>query len=238
MTLRDGVLVELVRNWQVDEHEVLKSTEDLAPVGRNVSERKWVKELEQLAQRFQTNLAHAQHVAALSLGLFDQLVKQGLDLSADERRYLLASSYLHDIGRIVSDAAHHKHSAYLIRHLPLPGITELESKKIALIALYHRKEGAPRRDPLPWGVGGVHADQVRRVAAILRLVDGLDLGHRRSITSLSLHFSKKQSVLELEQTRTQPFDLDYFRQKASDFETVFGTRLVTFVRANRRQFVN
>jgi hypothetical protein len=56
---------------------------------------------------------------------------------------------------------------------------------------------APKKDPLLGDVRGVHADQVRRLAAILRLSDGLDEGHSQSIRDVKLRFSKKQVLLEL-----------------------------------------
>jgi exopolyphosphatase / guanosine-5'-triphosphate,3'-diphosphate pyrophosphatase len=160
---------------------------------------------------------------------------QGLQ-GTEEKRYLTIVSYLHDIGKIVSDAGHQKHSAYIIRNLRIPGCSPLESKKLALIALYHRKESPPKKDPLPFGVSGVHADQTRRLTAILRIADGLDEFDIQNVRDLKFKITGKQAMIELKQQNPEALsDLGYFREKASYFEELFGLKLTTFVSAQRRE---
>ena len=232
MSLRDGVLVDLLAQW--------RSSPILSPVLSNTrfvkdrGERGFATLLEQTADRFRSDLTHVRHVAFLACSIFDQLKASGITLSLEERRYLLTASYLHDIGKIISENGHHKHSAYLIQNLRFHGLSSLDMKKAALIAFYHRKIAPPKKDPLPGGVRGIHATQVRRLTAILRLADGLDGAHSQKISDLRIRLSKKQALLELSIPSAQPINMTSIRDKAAYFEEYFGVRLVSFITTRLR----
>ena len=77
---------------------------------------------ENLAHRYRTDDEHVDHVAQLSLQMFDALGEAGLhDLGADERELLWAACMLHDIGVAIDYDDHHRHSHYLILNAGLPG---------------------------------------------------------------------------------------------------------------------
>ena len=93
-----------------------------------------------LARQYRVDRAHTNHVAALALGLFDQLAAEGLhDGDPIERELLWAGCMLHDIGMSVDYDDHHKHSRYLILNAGLPGFAPAEVALIAQAARYHRK---------------------------------------------------------------------------------------------------
>ena len=97
-----------------------------------------------LAIQYESDLAHVEHVAQLSLQMFDSLVDGGLFEPKDgERELLWAASMLHDVGMTISYDDHHKHSRYLIVSAELPGFDPRERALIAQISRYHRK-GAPK----------------------------------------------------------------------------------------------
>ena len=101
-----------------------------------------------LAGQYHVDAAHTRHVAALALGMFDELARLGLhDGDARERELLWAASMLHDIGMSVDYDDHHKHSRYLILNAGLPGFSPVEVAIIAQAARYHRK-GMPEPGPL------------------------------------------------------------------------------------------
>jgi exopolyphosphatase / guanosine-5'-triphosphate,3'-diphosphate pyrophosphatase len=127
-----------------------------------------------LAREYGHDDAHARHVAALSLSLFDQLAAAGLHPGDDEERELLwAAALLHDIGDTVDYDDHHKHSRYLILNAGLPGFSPREVALIALMARYHRK-GSPSGGFLrPWLRRGDEA-LVTRCAALLRVAEQLE----------------------------------------------------------------
>jgi exopolyphosphatase/guanosine-5'-triphosphate,3'-diphosphate pyrophosphatase len=118
--------------------------------------------------------AHVLHVAALALGLFDDLAAGGLHAGDPaERELLWAAAMLHDIGVNVDYDDHHKHSRYLILNAGLPGWTQREIALIAQMARYHRK-GSPGLDDLAPLARKGDAELVQRCAAILRLAEQLE----------------------------------------------------------------
>ena len=127
-----------------------------------------------LAARYHMDVAHTRHVAALALGMFDQLARLGLhEGEPRERELLWAACVLHDIGMSVDYDAHHKHSRYLILNGGLPGFSPGEVAIIAQAARYHRK-GMP--EPGPLGALFSEEDRARldRCAVLLRLAEDLE----------------------------------------------------------------
>jgi exopolyphosphatase/guanosine-5'-triphosphate,3'-diphosphate pyrophosphatase len=127
-----------------------------------------------LAARYHLDVAHTRHVAALALGMFDELAQLGLhDGDAGERELLWAASMLHDIGMSVDYDDHHKHSRYLILNGGLPGFSPIEVAIVAQAARYHRK-GMPDPGPLQALFGPGDAARLDRCAVLLRLAEGLE----------------------------------------------------------------
>ncbi len=127
-----------------------------------------------LAARYHPDLTHTRHVAALALGMFDELARLGVhDGDPRERELLWAASMLHDIGMSVDYDDHHKHSRYLILNGGLPGFSPVEVAIVAQAARYHRK-GMPEPGPLEplFGPGDVAA--LDRCAVLLRLAEDLE----------------------------------------------------------------
>src|SRR5690606_12309395 len=84
----------------------------------------------ELAERCGYAPSHAQHVARLSLALFDG-TRARHGLGAREREWLEYGALLHDIGTHISYQRHHRHSYYLIRHAGLLGFDPDEVERIA-----------------------------------------------------------------------------------------------------------
>jgi exopolyphosphatase / guanosine-5'-triphosphate,3'-diphosphate pyrophosphatase len=127
-----------------------------------------------LAAQYHADGAHADHVAALTLGLFDALAEAGLHLGdAEERELLRAAALLHDVGMAVDYDDHHRHSRYLILSAGLPGYNPRETALIAQIARYHRK-GEPSFDDLAPLMERRDQAALERGAALLRLAESLE----------------------------------------------------------------
>ncbi len=130
--------------------------------------------VENLAARYRVDRAHTRHVAALALGMFDQLAHMGLHAGDPEERELLwAACMLHDIGMSVDYDDHHKHSRYLILSAGLPGYSPTEAAIVAQAARYHRK-GMPDPGPLAALFGEGDAARLNRCAVLLRLAEDLE----------------------------------------------------------------
>jgi exopolyphosphatase / guanosine-5'-triphosphate,3'-diphosphate pyrophosphatase len=127
-----------------------------------------------LAARYNVDAAHTHHVAALALGMFDELARLGLHAGdAHERELLWAACMLHDIGMSVDYDDHHKHSRYLILNGGLPGFTPVEVATIAQAARYHRK-GMPDPGPLAALFESDDTARLNRCAVLLRLAEDLE----------------------------------------------------------------
>jgi exopolyphosphatase/guanosine-5'-triphosphate,3'-diphosphate pyrophosphatase len=134
-----------------------------------------------IAENFRVEKEHSKHVTELALKIFD-LTKKLHKLSQQEREYLEAAAILHEVGAFVAHSQHHRHSYYLIRNAEMLGFTENEKEIIANVARYHRKSH-PKTKHVDF-VKLTEDDQktVRKLAAILRVADGLDRSHTSSIS--------------------------------------------------------
>lgn len=144
--------------------------------------------------------AHVRHVAALALGLFDDLAAAGLhDGDPAERELLWAAAMLHDIGVSVDYDDHHKHSRYLILNAGLPGWTQREIALVAQIARYHRK-GSPDLDGVEPLARKGDLERVQRCSSILRLVEQLERSRDQIVTAAHVEMTDGTVHLRLEGT--------------------------------------
>ena len=82
---------------------------------------------------------------------------------------------------------HHKHSYYLIKNGDLRGFEPDEIERIALIARYHR-QNLPRKSHDGFVLlSRTDRTIVKRLAAMLRLAEGLDRSHTQSVAGLRLN---------------------------------------------------
>ena len=139
-----------------------------------------------LAVQYESNMTHVEHVAKLSLQMFDSLVDAGLFTPAEgERELLWAASMLHDVGMTISYGDHHKHSRYLIESAELPGFDPRERALIAQITRYHRK-GIPKLGIIEAIAHDGDEELLDRCAVILRLSEHLERGRDQSVSEARL----------------------------------------------------
>ncbi|MFN8564159.1 MAG: Ppx/GppA phosphatase family protein [Anaerolineae bacterium] len=137
---------------------------------------------------------HAQHIAHLTLSMFDQLPPEVSQCGAVERELLWAASMLHDIGVGIDYHDHHKHGSYLILNAGLPGYTHREIALISLMVRYHRK-GTPRVDEL--GSLLLPGDDARllQLTSLLRLAEQIDRSRDGVVRDVTLTVSKGVAML-------------------------------------------
>ena len=113
-------------------------------------------------------------VALSVLSLPEDLVSE-LGLDDADRELLEYAALLHDVGCAVAQSAHHKHSLYIIRNAEIAGFGQHELLVMANVARYHRKAlpAAHHRDYVE--LDEDDRRRVRRLGALLRLADALDL---------------------------------------------------------------
>jgi exopolyphosphatase / guanosine-5'-triphosphate,3'-diphosphate pyrophosphatase len=181
-----------------------------------------------LAVQYESDMAHVQHVALLSLEMFDSMVAGGLFTEADgERELLWAASMLHDVGMTISYDDHHKHSRYLIESAELPGFDPRERALIAQMSRYHRK-GIPKLGVIEPLARRGDDELLERCAVILRLAEHLERGRDQSVSSVRLRPNGDGVDLHLEadgDLTLQRWSVDRYGDSEA-FQRAFGRRLL------------
>jgi exopolyphosphatase/guanosine-5'-triphosphate,3'-diphosphate pyrophosphatase len=150
-----------------------------------------------MAAQYRVDMDHTEHVAALALGMFDELAQLGLhDGDPRERELLWAACMLHDIGMSIDYDDHHKHSRYLILNGALPGFAPVETAIIAQAARYHRK-GMPVPGPMAALFDEGDAERLDRCATLLRLAEDLERSRDQLVRSTSIALSGDEVQLRL-----------------------------------------
>lgn len=176
---------------------------------------------------------HSRHVTALALSIFDQMAaaitpgRGETDWRKPECREMLeAASLLHDIGYFINYARHHKHSYHLIVHADLPGFTRREVEIIANVARYHRRALPSAKKHRAFALLP-KADRllVRRLAAILRLADGLDRNHTQCVSSAAVRVSGGAARVLVESSGDVGFDVWAAETKGELFRKAFGLQV-------------
>jgi exopolyphosphatase / guanosine-5'-triphosphate,3'-diphosphate pyrophosphatase len=219
--LREGIVLEVIGRadpalWTSDAHAIRRSS----VLG--------------LARRCGWDEAHSRHVARLATNLFDA-TRSLHGLGADERELLEHAALLHDIGHHVAHESHHKHTAYLIQHGRLRGYDPEEVDALACLARYHRRgEPKPSHEPFA-SLGPDRQEQVTKLAAILRIVDGLDFSHTGTVTSIDVEVDATRVRMAVAGTGDLQMELWGARRKRQLFEKVYGRRLeLTAAEADRK----
>ncbi|MFZ0040428.1 MAG: Ppx/GppA phosphatase family protein [Solirubrobacteraceae bacterium] len=181
-----------------------------------------------LAIQYESDMAHVEHVASLSLQMFDSLVSQELFEPQDgERELLWAASMLHDVGMTISYDDHHKHSRYLIESAELPGFDPRERALIGQMSRYHRK-GIPKLGDIEPLTRAGDEQLLDRCAVILRLAEHLERGRDQSVSEARLRANGHGVDLHLEAggDLTLPrWSVERYGDGEA-FERVFGRRLL------------
>ena len=185
----------------------------------------------ELAERCNYWPEHAQQVARLSLGLFDQ-TRAVHGLTDREREWLEYAALLHDVGVHISYERHHKHSYYLIRNGDLRGFDLDEIETIALVARYHRQATPKRRHEGYGGFGRKGRRTIRALAAILRLAEGLDRSHSQAVSGLELHDRGEDGLLQLRTSGDAELEMWAATRHAAAFERLIGRPLRVEVGGN------
>lgn len=131
-------------------------------------------------RRFDPDPAHALHVAHAAVKLFDELKNAGLHTMAQQYRVLLEyGCILHDIGWSEGQTKHHKRAFSMIEKAHLP-LSKEDQRIVALVARFHRK-AEPADQPEFQVLSAQTRDVVAKLAAIIRIVDGLDRLHNQQV---------------------------------------------------------
>ncbi len=208
--IRDGVLLEMIGRRFPEQAE--------GPLHEN--RMNWVRTF---GKKCQSNEPHCEQTARLAGELFDALAGP-FELDPADRELLIAAALLHDVGYLISHAKHHKHSYHIISQSGLPGFTGREIELIALIARYHRR-AHPKKSHAEFArLPEEDRDRVRKLAGILRIVDGLDRTHGQTIEELDVQVGKDRIVIGARAQANPEVDVWDANRKADLLEEAFGRK--------------
>jgi len=212
MSLREGIVLDYVARHR----------EEIVHAERYPDLRR--RSVIELAERCNYSPAHSQHIATLSLRLFDT-TRSIHGMTDREREWLEYAALLHDVGVHISYEKHHKHSYYLIRNGDLRGFEPLDVETIALIARYHRR-AVPSLGHAEFGeLPKKRRRAVRALAAMLRLAEALERSHSQVITGVTLQERDDDVLIELQTSGDAELELWAASRHAAPFERVLGKPL-------------
>lgn len=183
-----------------------------------------IQEAQAFAAGHDSDPAHFGQVCRNALALFDMLRDlHGLGPSA--RVLLHAAALMHDTGYGTGAAKHNKASRDLILGAKLTGLSIRELMTIACIARYHSGSEPDPDHKVYRDLKPKEQEKVSRLAAILRIADGLDRSHAQSAQALQVEHHASVVRIRVKQPQAHPDDIDAALRKGRFFETVFGVKL-------------
>jgi len=225
--VREGVLHELVAHH-------------FGPVQLSQEERKQQLVLlagaEWFARRTGYDAGHASEVCRIAASLFDQL--RPLHRMGAEMRVLLeVAAVLHDVGSFVSRKAHARHGEYLVRYGEIPGLGGWQREMVACLVRYHNGKTDPRQDhEIYRSLESGRRRELRVLAAMLRLAEKLDDGHRAGIAGVEIIIERRNVVFRIQPRSGTILNLVGLQRRAMLFEREFDRKAI-FRRATLKQKV-
>lgn len=212
--LREGIILDSLQKLHAD-----SSMPNLSDI-RNESVR-------HLAESCRYDKLHCKHIAKLSVDFFVQL--KNLHKLGDEcKEYLFAAAMLHDVGYHISHTNHHQHSFYIIKNSELLGFNENEISIIAHTARYHRKSHPKSRHEDFNLLSPATQEVVKKLSAMLRVVDAFDRTHKQLIKSIKADVNKNSVdlIVKCHNGVVPEIELWNLQRRKGLFEEVFSKKII------------
>jgi exopolyphosphatase / guanosine-5'-triphosphate,3'-diphosphate pyrophosphatase len=184
--VREGVLMELA-----------ETAREVQAKAEGAHDKALLTAARSFANRVDHDTTHGEHVRLLARALFHQL--RDVHGIPDDRGVLLeVAALLHDVGEVVNQRGHHKHSEYMIRWGRIPGLDDVGREMIALMARCHRKDSTRAKEIINSSqLSKDQRVQLRKLTALLRLADSLDTDHRSRVEQVVCTRMGESIVLDL-----------------------------------------
>ena len=199
--------------------------DDIYPALTDWFRKQIISSAKAIGEKYKYDAQRSGRVRMLSCMLFDQL-KDEYGFSDQERLYLEVAALLHNIGYFVCSKAHHKHTALLIASSDILGLSRAERRIISQIARYHRRALPKLSHEEYRGLSEEERLIVYRMAALLRLADGLCAAPSVAVSELRLKTGEESCLLEVRIEGKHYEFLDVLRlfagRKSDLFRNFFG----------------
>jgi CHAD domain-containing protein len=182
-----------------------------------------------LLEMNKVDLAHARHVADMSLGLFDA-VAAAYALPRSSRRLIELGALLHNVGMTTQPAEHHLVGRDIVLRQMIDDLSRRERALLACVVVFHRKKVRAEQEPAYLYLGKKGRELALRLAAIVRAADGLDYSQSQTTQLLAVERDDQGLLLHLAGPYAQS-DGDRTVAKADLWGRVFGDSLRVVVDA-------
>ncbi|MEL6497435.1 MAG: Ppx/GppA phosphatase family protein [Planctomycetota bacterium] len=211
--IRDGLILEMIEAIGLTGSEHPDGERTVDHCGSSI----------EFAVRCGIDAEDALHTARLAVMIYDQLADIGVLVESSADRFVLEqSAVLRDVGYVVNYSKHHKHSYHLILHADLAGMDADQRRLIAAVARYHRKaKPSPSHEEFAMH-SAADQQRIRRLAAILRVADGLNRTHAADVGSVAVVSEADGIRFDCEATADPAVCLWGAERRADLFRDVFG----------------
>ncbi|MBI4027021.1 MAG: HD domain-containing protein [Verrucomicrobia bacterium] len=186
----------------------------------------WLAEARALMREREEEPLHVTQVTRLALQLFDALAPLH-GLGTKDRRLLHAAALLHDIGwsKEPSGRKHHKIAAHIIREHDWRRAPSKWVEMAACIVRYHRGAPPSSRHRRYMSLTADCRQLVSKLAALLRIADGLDRLHLGRVERLQADIETEEVALMVQGTEDLSAEIQGALRKADLFEKIFRRHL-------------
>jgi hypothetical protein len=178
-----------------------------------------------LSGKFPDGIPHSRTVTALALRIFDDLLPLHL-MGSDERFLLECACSLHDIGLMHGQKGHAKRSREIIVSDDTLPIDIIDRGIVALVSRAHRGKVRLESDGFFSLLSSEQQKNVRMLASLIRIADGLDDFHLGSITAVHCSPGPHEVVIETSGMRDASAEIEQALKKGDLFRQVFERTLV------------
>lgn len=209
-SLRDGIIEEEIRLTRSHKSSLIELHMD---------------DLFARAARFGTEEKHARHMVALADELFKRLRPlHGLDNKW--KIYLLSTVILRNSGELISYAGREKHAYYLVKNSDFPSMQVWEHEFIAKLCLLVTGGKLENKDLVGLSKKDKKRDAFVKLLALVRLIDGLDLGPRTNILLKKVSISRAVVKMSFTGKTTAGIETLMIPRKKKLFEETFKRQLI------------
>jgi CHAD domain-containing protein len=180
--------------------------------------------VEALLEQHAVDREHARHVADLALLLFDELTEVH-NLPPETRPLLEMGALLHNVGLSSDPAQHHTVGRDIVLNADLEELSPDERNLVACLVAFHRKKVHPNAEPAYLSLKKKEQAVARRLAALLRVADGLDYSQSQTTQIHVCEIDRDRVLLRLT-GRDSAEDGARAGKKADLWRRVFDRKLV------------
>jgi CHAD domain-containing protein len=178
-----------------------------------------------LSARFPDGMAHCHTVTTLALRMFDDLAPLH-QMHAHERLLLECACSLHDIGLKYGQKGHARRSEEMIISDDTLPIDIIDRGMIGMISRTHRGKVRLESDGIFSLLSSEQQKNVRMLASLIRVADGLDVLRLGSVTSVHCSAGAHEVVIQTSALRDASAEIERAFERGDLFRQVFGQTLV------------